>query len=148
MNGQCIKNQLCLFSVRVAETEQGGDWVKGSLASKDQRVIAGMESLGRGQPAERFACTVRSPGTYSAMLLRGNSCRSPSIWQQGRLRHSPALSSWHTLLDSSCVHNRTPVFLAGCLPPRIGRTDVRWSRIRFNGSEPRVVGSSRGLFPV
>ena len=97
------KKSICLFSVRVAETEQGGHWVKGSLASKDQRVIAGMESLGRGQPAERFACTVRSPGTYSAMLLRGNSCRSPSIWQQGRLRQSPALSLRGTLFLTVAV---------------------------------------------
>jgi len=149
MNGQCIKNQ---YVYSVCESPKQSKGVTGSRGVWHLRtkawVIAGMESLGRGQPAERFACTVRSPGTYSAMLLRGNSCRSPSIWQQGRLRQSPALSLRGTLLDSSCVHNRTPVFLAGCLPPRIGRTDVRWSQIRFNGSEPRVVGSSRGLFPV
>jgi len=37
--------------------------------------------------------------------------------------------------------------LRGCLLPRVGRTDVQWSQIRFNGSEPRVVGSSWGSFP-
>ena len=34
------------------------------------------------------------------------------------------------------------------LLPRIGRTDVQWSQIRFNGSEPHVVWSSWRLFAV
>ena len=45
------------------------------------------------------------------------------------------------------VHNWTTVFWRGHLP-RVGRTDVQWSQIRFNGSEPRVVGSSWRSFPV
>ena len=49
-----------------------------------------------------------------------------------------SLSSWHTLLERSRVHNRTPVFSTGCLLLRAGRTDVQ---IRFNGSELRVDGS-------
>ena len=36
----------------------------------------------------------------------------------------------------------------GCLLPRLGRTGVQWSQIRFNCSEPRVVGSSWRSFPV
>jgi len=53
------------------------------------------------------------------------------------------LSSRHTLHERNRVHNRTPAFWRGCLLPRIGRTRVQWSQIlRFNGSEPRAVGSS------
>ena len=55
---------------------------------------------------------------------------------------SLSLSSWHTLLERSRVRSRTPVSPRGCLLPRVGRTDVQSSQIRFNGSEPRVVGSS------
>ena len=58
------------------------------------------------------------------------------------------LSLWHTLLERSHVRNQTPVFSRGCLLPRTGRTDVQWSQIQFNGSEPRVVGSSWRSFPV
>jgi len=58
-----------------------------------------------------------------------------------------SLSSWHILLERSRVHNPAPVFSRGCLLPRV-RTDVQWSQIRFNGSEPRVVGSSWRSFPV
>ena len=43
---------------------------------------------------------------------------------------------------------RTPVFSRGWLLPRIGRTDVQWSQIWFNGPEPRVVGSYWRSFPV
>ena len=59
-----------------------------------------------------------------------------------------SLSSWHTLLEHSRVHNPAPVFSRGCLLPRVGKTEVQWSQIRFNGSEPRVVGSSWMSFPV
>jgi len=59
-----------------------------------------------------------------------------------------SLTSWHTLLEHSCVHSRTLVILGGCLLPCIGKTDVQWSQIRFNGYEPRVVGSSWRSFPV
>ena len=58
------------------------------------------------------------------------------------------ISPWHTLLERSRVHNRTTVFSIECLPPRLERTDVQWSQIRFNGSEPRVVGLSWRSFPV
>jgi len=59
-----------------------------------------------------------------------------------------SLSSWHTLLERSRVHDQTSVFSRGCLLPRVGRTDVQWSQIRLNGSEPCVVGSSWRSFPV
>ena len=49
---------------------------------------------------------------------------------------------------TSNVHNQTPVFSRGCLLPHIGRTDVQWSQIKLSGSEPCVIRSSRGLFPV
>ena len=49
-----------------------------------------------------------------------------------------SLSSRHTLRQRSRVHNRTPVFSAGCLLRRVGRTDIQWSRIRFTRSEPRA----------
>ena len=58
-----------------------------------------------------------------------------------------SLSSWHTLLEHSCVHNWMPVFSRGWLLPT-GRSDVQWSQIQFNDSEPRVGGSSWGSFPV
>jgi len=54
----------------------------------------------------------------------------------------------HTLFEHSRVYNQTPVFSIGCLLPHVGRTDVHWSHIRFNGCEPRVVGSSWWSFPV
>jgi len=49
-----------------------------------------------------------------------------------------------------CVHSCTLVFSRGCLLPCVGRTDVQWSQIRFNGfgSELCVIGSSWELFPV
>jgi len=61
---------------------------------------------------------------------------------------SLSLSSWRTLLERSLVHNRTPVFPRGCLLPRVGRTDVQSSQIRFNGSEPRVVGLPGGRLRI
>ena len=36
----------------------------------------------------------------------------------------------------------------GCLLPCVGRTDVQWFQIWFNGSEPHVVGSAWRLFLV
>jgi len=54
------------------------------------------------------------------------------------------VASWHSYLQRSRVRSRTPVFSRGCLLPRVGRTDVQWSQIRFSGSD----GSSRGwVFP-
>ena len=35
---------------------------------------------------KQFFCTLRSPAAYAAMLLSVNSCRSPSLSQQGGLR--------------------------------------------------------------
>ena len=58
------------------------------------------------------------------------------------------LSSWHSLLERSHVHNWMRVFWRCCLLPHIGRTGVKWSQVRFNGSGPRVVGSSWRSFPV
>jgi len=42
------------------------------------------------------------------------------------------LSSWHTLLERSRVHSRTPVFLRRYLLPRVERSDVQRSQIRFS----------------
>jgi len=61
--------------------------------------------------------------------------------------HKYNLSSWNTLLEHSHVHNRSPVFFRACHLPCIGRTDVQWSQIWFNGSEPHVVGTSWRSFP-
>ena len=58
------------------------------------------------------------------------------------------LSSWHSLLERSHVHNWMRVFWRCCLLPHIGRTGVKWSQVRFNGSGPHVVGSSWRSFPV
>ena len=71
-----------------------------------------------------------------------------SFFFDSRCSLSLSLSSWHTLLECSHVHSRTPMFSTGCLLPRVRRTDVQWSQIRFSGSEPRVVGSSWRSFPV
>ena len=59
------------------------------------------------------------------------------------------ISFLHGILFLSIVpvHNWMTVFSRGHLP-RVGRTDVQWSQIRFSGSEPRVVGSSWRSFPV
>jgi len=65
-----------------------------------------------------------------------------------RVDRVPLFSSCHALLEHSRVRNRTPVFSRGRLLPRVGRTDVQWSQIRFNGSAPRMVGSSWRSFPV
>jgi len=47
-----------------------------------------------------------------------------------------------TVLEGVHRNNQTPVFLRGYLLPHVGRTNVQWSQIRFNGIEPHVVGSS------
>ena len=58
---------------------------------------------------------------------------------------SVAYSSWAQPYPQS---NATAVFSTGCLLQRVERTDVQWSQIRFDGTEPRVVGSSWRSFPV
>jgi len=66
------------------------------------------------------------------------ACKSRSLF----------LCSLHTLIGRSRVHNRTPLFSAGCLLPRVGRTDVLRSLVRFSCSESRMAGSSWRSFPV
>ena len=59
-----------------------------------------------------------------------------------------SFSSRHTLLKCSHVHNLSPVFSGRCLLQGVVRTDVQWSEIKLNSSEPRVIGSSWGSFSV
>ena len=44
-------------------------------------------------------------------------------------------------LSTAGARSNATVFSTGSLLPRVGRTIVQWSQIRFSDSEPRVVGS-------
>ena len=80
-------------------------------------------------------------GSVPHDFSRNSACIMHKHTGEGRCGSS-SLSSWHARRERSRVYSRTPVFSIGCLLPRIGRTDVQWSRIPFSGSDPRVVGSS------
>ena len=68
-------------------------------------------------------------GKVTAGLAESNGSLSLS------LHYIPFLS----IAMSITIHKWT---LIGRLVPRVGRTDVGWSPIRINGSQPRVIGSS------
>ena len=90
----------------------------------------------------RQDCAARDITLCQAAELARNQSNWMSIVHQSDCWRAETMSLslsslWHTLLKSSRVHNRTPVFSRDCLLPRVGITDVQWSQIRFNGSEPR-----------
>jgi len=70
-----------VFSVRVAEKEQGGQW---SFAVGAQMANSHVGPLGaKPLPVKDFFWVFWClQSAYSATLLRVNRCRSPSIWQQ------------------------------------------------------------------
>ena len=60
---------------------------------------------------------------------------------QPRRQQLHSLSSRHTRLERSRVHNQTPVFSYNYFLPCTGRTDVQRFQIRFNRSKPGVIWS-------
>ena len=92
----------------VCELPDKSKGANGALRSDAQIADSEVGLLGRGsdgRTAQRFFCTLRSPGSLLCYVIKGKQCRVPSIWQHVGLSQPPGgrnyTSSWGVIYCST-----------------------------------------------